>query len=82
MLLIKQRLEISGDITLDNEGASTIGESKVLSSMILNDEIVDADVNNDAAILGTKIKPNFGIKMFPLKVLLMQEQLPLQLLQV
>jgi hypothetical protein len=50
--------------------------------MILNDEIVDADVNNDAAILGTKIKPNFGIKMFPLKVLLMQEQLPLQLLQV
>jgi hypothetical protein len=29
--------------------------------MILNDEIVDADVNNDAAILGTKIKPNFGI---------------------
>jgi hypothetical protein len=54
--------EISGDITLDNEGASTIGESKVLSSMILNDEIVDADVNNDAAILGTKIKPNFGIQ--------------------
>jgi hypothetical protein len=53
-------VEISGDITLDNAAVSTIGASKVLSSMILNGEIVNDDINSRAAILGTKINPTFG----------------------
>jgi hypothetical protein len=54
------KVTLSGDVTIDNTGTSAIGTSKVLSSMIVNGEIVDADVYSDAAILGTKINPTFG----------------------
>jgi hypothetical protein len=46
---------VSGDITITNAGVTAIGASKVTSAMILNDEIVDADINSSAAIDATKI---------------------------
>jgi hypothetical protein len=57
---VATEVTLSGDVTTDNTGISAIGTSKVLSSMILNGEIVDADVNSSAAIEGTKINPTFG----------------------
>ncbi|MBI5325403.1 MAG: hypothetical protein HZB41_09065 [Ignavibacteriae bacterium] len=36
--------------------------SGVTSAMIVDDEIVDADVNTSAAIAGTKINPDFGLQ--------------------
>jgi hypothetical protein len=51
---------VSGDVSISGTGLTAIGASKVTSAMILNGEIVDADVNASAAIAGTKISPNFG----------------------
>jgi hypothetical protein len=46
---------LSGDITVNSSGVTAIGSSKVVSAMIANDSIVDADVKTDAAIAATKI---------------------------
>jgi hypothetical protein len=45
----------TGDVTISNTGVTAIGASKVTSSMILDGEIVNADVSGSAAIDGTKI---------------------------
>ncbi|WP_163379669.1 hypothetical protein, partial [Cyclobacterium sp. SYSU L10401] len=39
---------LSGDITLSNTGVSTIGESRVVSTMIADETIMTADIHNDA----------------------------------
>ena len=46
---------LSGDITVNSSGVTAIGSSKVVSAMIANDSIVDADVKSNAAITATKI---------------------------
>jgi hypothetical protein len=46
---------LSGDITVNSSGVTAIGASKVTSSMILNSEIVNADISGSAAIDGSKI---------------------------
>ena len=51
---------MSGDATMDNAGALTIGASKITSAKILDGEIANADVSATAAIAGTKISPDFG----------------------
>jgi hypothetical protein len=51
---------MSGDITIDNTGATAIGSGKVTSAMILDGTIANADVASNAAIAGTKISPDFG----------------------
>ena len=55
-----QEVTMAGDLTIDNLGITTIGTGKVTSAMILDDEIVDADVKTNAAIAGSKIDPDFG----------------------
>ena len=51
---------MSGDATMDNAGALTIGASKITSAKILDGSITNIDVNTSAAIAGTKINPDFG----------------------
>lgn len=51
---------VSGDITISNTGATTIGASKVTSSMIVDGTIANADVASNAAIAGSKISPDFA----------------------
>jgi len=46
---------LSGDITVNSSGVTAIGSSKVVSAMIANDSIVDADVKSNAAITATKL---------------------------
>jgi len=46
---------LSGDITVNSSGVTAIGSSKVVSAMIANDSIVDADIKSNAAITATKI---------------------------
>jgi hypothetical protein len=46
---------LSGDVTVNSSGVTAIGSSKVVSAMIANDSIVDADVKSNAAITATKI---------------------------
>ena len=46
---------LSGDITVNSSGVTAIGSSKVVSAMIANDSIVNADVKTDAAIDATKL---------------------------
>jgi len=46
---------LSGDVTVNSSGVTAIGSSKVVSAMIANDSIVNADVKTDAAI-AEKIK--------------------------
>lgn len=53
-------VQMSGDVTIDNTGATTIGASKVQSGMIADGTIVDEDVSATAAISGSKINPDFG----------------------
>jgi uncharacterized membrane protein YvlD (DUF360 family) len=57
---VATEVTLTGDVTIDNAGVSTIGASKVVSSMITDATIVNADVNASAAIAGTKIAPDFG----------------------
>ncbi len=57
---VATEVTLSGDVTIDNTGVSTIGASKVVSSMITDATIVNADVSTSAAIAGTKIDPYFG----------------------
>ena len=57
---VATEVTLTGDVTIDNAGVSTIGTSKVVSSMITDATIVNADVNASAAIAGTKIAPDFG----------------------
>lgn len=51
---------LSGDVSTSGSTVTTIGADKVLSTMIKDDEIIDADIKTTAAIAGTKISPNFG----------------------
>lgn len=51
---------MSGDVTIDNTGATTIGASKVLTGMIADGTIVNEDISQTAAISGSKINPDFG----------------------
>jgi hypothetical protein len=51
---------VSGDATLSNTGALTIGVDKVTSANILDGTIVGDDISGTAAIAGSKINPNFG----------------------
>jgi len=53
-------VSINGDATIDNTGLLTIEDDAVNTDKILDGTIVDADVNTNAAITGTKIIPNFG----------------------
>jgi hypothetical protein len=57
-------LNLSGDVNatvnVSGSNVTTIQPNKVLSSMILDGEIVNSDVSATAAIAGTKIAPNFG----------------------
>ena len=46
---------LSGDITVNSSGVTAIGSSKVVSAMIANDSIVNADVKSNAAIAATKL---------------------------
>ena len=46
---------LSGDITVNSSGVTAIGSSKVVSAMIANDSIVDADIKSNAAITATKL---------------------------
>jgi hypothetical protein len=48
-------VSMSGDATIDNAGAITIGASKVNSSKIVDDSIMNADINSAAAIARSKI---------------------------
>ncbi|WP_158588987.1 ice-binding family protein [Flavobacterium sp. 123] len=41
---------LSGDVTIDNAGVSTIGTNKVISSMINDGTIITADISNNAVI--------------------------------
>jgi len=52
-----QTITLTGDVTGSGTGsfATTIGVGKVTSSMILNNEIVDADINASAGIADTKL---------------------------
>ncbi len=51
---------ISGDISMDNGGRTTIKADAITSAKIANDTIVNTDINASAAIEGTKIAPDFG----------------------
>ncbi|SFF65381.1 hypothetical protein SAMN04488541_11201, partial [Thermoflexibacter ruber] len=59
-LNVATAVNMSGDVNIDNTGATTIQNDAVNSAKILDGTIVDADVNATAAIAGTKINPNFG----------------------
>jgi hypothetical protein len=48
----------SGDVTIDNAGVSTIGTSKVLSSMILDGTLIAADIAEDAVITSKILDAN------------------------
>jgi hypothetical protein len=54
---------MSGDTTMDNAGAVTIGTGKITSAKILDGTIADADVSATAAIARSKIASgtNYGI---------------------
>uniref|UniRef100_UPI0040478540 hypothetical protein n=1 Tax=Algoriphagus sp. TaxID=1872435 RepID=UPI0040478540 len=52
---VATEVTISGDVTINNAGVTTIGASKVVSSMIANGTIVDADISSSAAIAQSKI---------------------------
>jgi Ice-binding-like len=49
---------LSGDITLNNIGLSSIGASKVVSSMINDGTIVTADIANDAVVTNKILDTN------------------------
>lgn len=51
---------MSGDATISNAGALTIGTGAINSTKILDGTIADVDVSNTAAIAGSKITPAFG----------------------
>ena len=51
---------ISGDVSMDNGGRTTIKADAITSAKIANDTIVNTDINASAAIEGTKIVPDFG----------------------
>ena len=46
---------VSGDVTITAAGVSSIGASKVTSTMILDGTILNADINSSAAIVDTKL---------------------------
>jgi hypothetical protein len=48
-------VSMSGDATIDNAGALTIGASKINSSKILDDTVMNADINSAAAIARSKL---------------------------
>jgi hypothetical protein len=52
---VATEVSMSGDATMDNAGAVTIGASKVNSSKIVDDSIMNADINSAAAIARSKI---------------------------
>ncbi len=51
---------MSGDATINNTGAVTVGTGAITSTKILDATIVNADINAAAAIAGTKVAPSFG----------------------
>jgi len=60
---------VTGDIAISNTGATTIQPNAVESGMIgenqvttseVNDSLANANIASDAAIVGTKISPDFG----------------------
>ncbi len=51
---------MSGDATISNTGAVTIGTGAITSTKILDGTIANADINAAAAIAGTKVAPAFG----------------------
>lgn len=63
-------VNMTGDVTINNVGVTTIGTSSINNSMledgaittekIAEGTIIDADISNFAAIVGTKVVPNFG----------------------
>ena len=62
---------MTGDVTMDNAGATTIGADKVLSSMILDDAIQPADIDSTQAnvfgavslnTVGTGTGPNLNLR--------------------
>ena len=55
---VAQEVTLSGDVTIDNAGATTIGSSKVVSSMINDGTIVAADIANDAVITSKILDAN------------------------
>lgn len=48
-------VSMSGDATIDNAGALSIGSSKITSSHIVNGTIADTDISSSAAIARSKI---------------------------
>ena len=52
---VATEVTMSGDVTMSNAGAATIGASKVVSSMIADGTIVDADISSSAAIAQSKV---------------------------
>ena len=46
---------LTGDVTSDSSGVTTIGASKITSAKILDGEIVNADINASAAIAYSKL---------------------------
>ncbi len=50
-----QEVSVTGDVAMSNTGATTIQANAVESSMILDGEIVDADISATAAIARTKM---------------------------
>jgi len=54
---------MSGDVTIDNAGATSIGTGKVTSTHIANGTIADTDISSSAAITRSKIASgtNYGI---------------------
>lgn len=46
---------LSGDVTINSSGVTTIGASTIGSSEITNDQIVNADINSSAAIAYSKL---------------------------
>jgi hypothetical protein len=45
---VAEKVTMSGDVTIDNAGVTTIGASKVLTGMIADGTIITADLANDA----------------------------------
>jgi len=52
---VATEVTMSGDVTIDNAGAATIGANKVTTAKILDGTIVDADISSSAAIAQSKV---------------------------
>jgi hypothetical protein len=52
---VAQEVAVTGDVVMANTGATTIQANAVESSMILDGEIVDADINASANITASKL---------------------------